>query len=300
MRRFSLISFYKYVFIDNPGEIADKMLSFSLRHELRGKVYLASEGINGNLSAKIENIGKYKSFLTGLELFKDVLFKEDETDNFVHTRMQIRLKHELVNSGLSFLNDQTRNSKASGKKLSPAELMSFYESKKDFIIVDVRNWYESKIGKFKNALTPGLKNFREWPDAVEEIKKYKDRTVVTYCTGGIRCEKASAYLLQKGFKDVYQLDGGIISYIKKFPDTHWLGGVFVFDDRKVIEPNTREDLKYTAQCGFCGKPSAYYINCHNLDCDKIFVVCGNCKYENDYCCSEECRQAGNKRDKYYD
>ncbi len=299
MHRFSLISFYKYVFIENPGEIADKMLSFCMQHELRGKVYLASEGVNGNLSGKIENIEKYKSFLTGLELFKNILFKEDETENFVYTRMNVRLKNELVNSGLSF-NDQTRNVKVSGKRLSSAELLSFYESKKDFIIVDVRNWYESKIGKFKNALTPQLKNFREWPDAVEEIEKYKDRTVVTYCTGGIRCEKASAYLLQKGFKDVYQLDGGIISYIKKFPDTNWLGGVFVFDDRKVIEPNTREDLKYTAQCGFCGRPSAYYINCHNLECDRIFVVCNNCKYENDYCCSKECKAAANRRGRYYD
>ncbi|HVO75055.1 MAG TPA: rhodanese-related sulfurtransferase [Ignavibacteriaceae bacterium] len=299
MQRFLLLSFYKYIFIEEPKIIAEKMLSFCLGEQLKGKVYIAAEGINGNISGPAGSAEKFKAFLTEYELFKNIVFKEDQTGNFVYSRMHVRLKRELVNSSISFFNEKEK-AISSGKRLNPAELLNFYENKKDFIIVDVRNWYESKIGKFRNALTPHIKNFREWPDAVRHLNEYKNKPVVTYCTGGIRCEKASAYLLKEGFKEVYQLDGGIISYVKNFPDTYWQGGVFVFDDRKVIEPNAREDLKYTARCSLCGAPSAYYINCHNLDCDKIFVVCPGCKHKYDYCCSEECMKAANRRDRYYE
>jgi UPF0176 protein len=104
---------------------------------------------------------------------------------------------------------------------------------------------------------------------------------------------------EAGFENVYQLEGGILNYIRKYPDTYWEGGMFVFDDRKVVEPNTKEELKHIAKCEFCGEPTSYYINCHNIDCDKIIVVCHNCKVDNDYCCSDECRSAENRRDKYY-
>ena len=183
-----------------------------------------------------------------------------------------------------------------GKRLSPEELLRLYEEGKDFVIVDARNWYESKIGKFKNAITPPMKNFREWKKVVDEdLKEYKNKTVVTYCTGGIRCEKASAYMVERGFNDVYQLDGGIVNFIKKFPDTYWEGGMFVFDERRVVNPNSKEELKHIAQCHFCGKPTSYYINCHNVDCDKIIVSCHECKVKNEYCCSDECRESLNKR-----
>jgi UPF0176 protein len=297
MKRFALISFYKYVYIGAPYVLVEQILSFCLQHKLKGKVYIAAEGINGNVSGFKEDIEKFKEYITRLEFFKDILFNEDQTAGYVFPGMHVRPKKELVNSGMYLSNEIIQ---ARGKRLTPENLLEFYESRREFVIVDVRNRYESKIGKFRNALTPQLKNFRQWPKAVEELKEYKDKTLVTYCTGGIRCEKASGYLISQGFKDVYQLDGGIINFVKKFPDTFWLGGVFVFDDRKVIEPNTKEELKYTARCLLCGKPSAYYINCHNLGCDKIFVVCSVCKYNYDYCCSTECMNAENRREKYYD
>jgi UPF0176 protein len=187
----------------------------------------------------------------------------------------------------------------SASDLNKFLFLDFYKTGKDFIIVDARNSYESNIGKFKNAVTPQMQNFRQWPLAVESLKDFKDKTIVTYCTGGIRCEKASAYLVEHGFKDVYQLDGGIVTFTKKYPDTYWQGGIFVFDERRVVEPNNDHKLKYISNCYFCGIPTAYYINCHNLDCDKIIVSCHKCKVENNYCCSEECRKSVNKRDKYY-
>lgn len=293
MEKHKVISFYKYVNIENPDSLAKGHLEWCLENGIKGKVYLAKEGINGSIFGDDEAINKYKNHLRGFKIFEDVWFKETPTDTVAFSKMHVRVKDEIVNSGL-------RNTKLenTAPKLSPDQLIKFYENKRDFIIVDARNWYESKIGKFKNAITPQIKHFREWPEVVESLSEYKNKTIVTYCTGGIRCEKASAYMREHGFKDVYQIDGGILNYTQQFPDTYWEGGMFVFDDRKVFEPNTKDKLKYTAKCHFCSRPTAYHINCHNQDCDKIIVCCHNCKIENEYCCSDRCRKSSNKRKVY--
>jgi UPF0176 protein len=291
---YKVISFYKYVDIDDPESFAKEHLNWCLKQGLKGKIYLAKEGINGSISGTFEQTALYKIHLKNYSVFKDILFKETFTDRIAYPKMHIRVKDEIVNSGLDKV-----DLKRGGKRLSPEALLKFYEEGKDFLIIDARNWYESKIGRFKNAFAPDITHFREWPKVVESLKHYKDKTVVTYCTGGIRCEKASAYMVEQGFKDVYQLDGGIISYINKYPDTYWEGSMFVFDDRKVVEPNTKEELKYIAQCEFCRKPTSYYINCHNIDCDKILIICHDCKVEKEYCCSVDCMNAQNKREKYY-
>lgn len=290
MNLFRVISFYKYVKVENPETIAKEHLNWCLENEIKGKVYLAKEGINGSVFGDEDATAKYKDHLRSFKIFEDVWFKGTSTDQIAFNKMYVRVKEEIVNSGLC---DTDLDNTA--PKLTPKQLLKFYEDGKDFVIVDARNWYESKIGKFKNAITPQITHFREWPKVVESLSEYKDKTIVTYCTGGIRCEKASAYMREHGFKDVYQIVGGILNYIQKFPDTYWEDGMFVFDDRKVIEPNTKEELKYTAQCHFCNKPTSYHINCHNLNCDKIIVCCNVCKVENEYCCSDECRKSSNKR-----
>jgi UPF0176 protein len=288
-----VLSFYKYVKIDDPGMLAARHLKWCLSNDIKGKVYLAQEGINGSVFGTTKQMDAYKEHLTSYEIFNDIWFKETVTDKEAFTKMHVRVKKEIVNSGFNI------DLKNTAPKLSPEELLNFYEEGKDFVIVDARNWYESKIGRFKNAIAPDITHFREWPAVVESLKEHKDKTIITYCTGGIRCEKASAYMKEAGFKNVYQLEGGILNYIHRYPDTYWEGGMFVFDDRKVVEPNTKEELKYIAKCEFCGNPTSYYINCHNIDCDKIIVVCQNCRIDNDYCCSDECRSAGNRREKYY-
>ncbi|HSP87084.1 MAG TPA: rhodanese-related sulfurtransferase [Ignavibacteriaceae bacterium] len=291
---YKVISFYKYIDVENPESFAKEHLEWCIKKGLKGKVYIAKEGISGSIFGSEEKTDLYKSNLKKYKIFEDIWFKETETDQVAFPKMHVRVKEEIVNSGLD--NIDVKNG---GKKLSPEELIKFYNDEKDFVIVDARNWYESKIGRFKNALAPDITHFREWPKVVESLKQFKDKTVITYCTGGIRCEKASAYMIKEGFKDVYQLEGGIINFINKYPDTYWLGSMFVFDDRKVVEPNTKEELKYIAHCEFCGKPTSYYINCHHIDCDKIIIICHDCKVDNDYCCSEECRNAENRRDKFY-
>lgn len=290
MSEYKVLSFYKYVYVENPEEFAKQHLNWCLDNGIQGKVYLAKEGINGSVFGDEMTIKKYKENLTSYKIFQDVWFKETATEQIAFSKMHVRVKDEIVNSNL-----KETKLEHTAPKLTPEQLLKFYESKKDFVIVDARNWYESKIGKFKNAITPQVKHFREWPKVVESLNQYKDKTIVTYCTGGIRCEKASAYMREQGFKDVYQMDGGILNFIQKYPDTYWEGGMFVFDERKVVEPNKKEELKYTANCYFCNKPTAYHINCHNVICDKLIVCCHDCKVEKEYCCSNECRTSERKR-----
>ena len=294
MYNYKVLLFYKYVKLENPARIVLEHLYWCLRNDIKGRVFFATEGVNGTVSATTENIEKYKKNLTSYPEFSDIWFKEDNAEEYAFKKMHVRLKNEIVHGDLENVSIEH-----GGKRLSPEELLQFYQDKKDFIIVDARNWYESKIGRFKNAITPQMKNFREWKKTVDtELQGYKNKTVVTYCTGGIRCEKASAYMVENGFKDVYQLDGGIVNFIKKYPDTFWEGGMFIFDERRVIGPNSSEDLKHIASCHYCGEPTSYYINCHNIECDKIIVTCHKCKVENDYCCSDECSSSNRKRKIY--
>jgi len=294
MKNYRVLLFYKYVAVDDPEKFKEDHLNFCFENNIKGRVYIAKEGINGTVSGLTRDIEIYKENLKSYHFFKDIVFKEDETDEIAFSKMHVRVKKEIIHSGL--LETSLKNG---GKRLKPDELYNFYKEDKDFVIVDARNWYESKLGKFKNSITPPMKNFREWKKAVKDLEEYKDKTVVTYCTGGIRCEKASAYMVEQGFKDVYQLDGGIVTYTKKYPDTYWEGSVWVFDERFAVDVNSEKELKCVTDCENCGKPTSYYINCHNIECDKIIFYCHECKNEMDYCCSEKCKNAPRKRPKYY-
>jgi UPF0176 protein len=287
---YRVLLFYKYIKFDRPYQFLERHLQFCKENNILGRVWISNEGINGTVSGTAENIEKYKTELRSYPEFYDIWFKEDVTDRHAFYKIHIRIKREIVNAGFGEV-DLYRT----GKRLKPSELNELYESGKEFVIVDARNSYESKIGKFKNAITPEMQTFRDWTRAAEELEQYKDKTIVTYCTGGIRCEKASAYLAEKGFKNVYQMDGGIWNYIKQFPDKYWEGSVFVFDERRIVTPNNKEELKHIAKCYYCAEPSSYYINCHNQTCDKLLITCEECKIEYDYCCSDECRKSTNRR-----
>ncbi|PKL90107.1 MAG: hypothetical protein CVV23_01825 [Ignavibacteriae bacterium HGW-Ignavibacteriae-2] len=291
---YTILLFYKYIKIDDPHKFQQEHLNFCLENNIRGRVFVSEEGINATVSGTKENIEKYKNELRRYPEFEDIWFKEDESLEHAFNKTHVRVKKEIVHSGL-----QDVSLANGGKRLNPGELKKFYEDNEDFVIIDARNTYESVIGKFKNAITPRLDTFRDWTKVAEEYKEFKDKKVVTYCTGGIRCEKASAYLIENGFKNVYQLDGGIVTYTKQFPDTFWEGSVFVFDERRIVEPNKKEELKHIGQCYYCGTKTSWYINCHNQNCDKLLVTCHKCKEENDYCCSDECRSSDNKRSRYH-
>lgn len=288
--KYKVLLFYKYVNFAEPEKFKKDHLQFCIDNDIKGRVFIAYEGINGTVSGLVENIEKYKLHITSYPEFSDIWFKEDPADQHAFYKSHVRVKKEIVHADFGKV-DLSKT----GKRLKPEELNKFYEENKDFVIIDTRNTYESEIGRFKNAITPHMTTFRDWPKVVEELKEYKDKTVVTYCTGGIRCEKASAYLVEQGFKDVYQMNGGIVTYTKDNPNKFWEGSVFVFDERRIVEPNTNPELKHTGKCYYCGEPASWYINCHNQNCDKLLVTCPECKEENEYCCSDECRASENKR-----
>ncbi|HOI28853.1 MAG TPA: rhodanese-related sulfurtransferase [Melioribacteraceae bacterium] len=294
MNDYRVLLFYKYVDFPNPEKFMEDHIVFCKANDILGRVWISSEGINATVSGTLENIEKYKSEIRRYIEFSDIWFKDDGADGHAFRKIHVRIKKEIVNASFGKV-DLSKT----GKRLKPDQLNRFYEEGKDFVIVDARNNYESNIGRFKNAITPDMETFRDWPSITEKLADYRDKTVVTYCTGGIRCEKASAYLVENGFKDVYQMDGGIWNYINQFPDKYWEGSVFVFDERRIVSPNTIEEIKHIGSCYYCGKPSSYYINCHNQNCDKMLITCQDCKVENDYCCSDECRKSDNRRNKVH-
>ncbi len=291
---YRVLLFYKYVDFSEPVKFKEEHLKFCTENDILGRVWISHEGINATVSGLTENILKYKNEINKYREFADIWFKEDKHDEHAFKKIHVRVKKEIVNA--SFGNVDLSKT---AKRLKPEELLEFYERRKDFVIVDARNDYESEIGRFKNSIIPKMETFRDWPKIVKELEGLKNKTIVTYCTGGIRCEKASAYLVENGFGDVYQLEGGIWNFINKYPDTYWEGSVFVFDERRIVTPNAKEKIKHIGKCYYCGKLTSYYINCHNQDCDKLLLTCNECKVENDYCCSDECRQSSNKRKIYH-
>ena len=181
-------SFYKYIKIENPLEFQQKHLEFCLSLGLKGRILVGEEGINGCIYGDKEAIEKYKQELMKNSLFNDIEFKDNLTNKIAYRKMFVRLRKEIVYSGL---NVDLRNR---GKFITPRYLKEMLDRKEDVVLVDIRNDYEAKIGKFRNAITMPMRNFRELPDAVKEIEHLKEKRIVAYCTGGIRCEKASAYL----------------------------------------------------------------------------------------------------------
>ncbi len=291
---YRVLLFYKYIDFEKPEKFRDEHLSFCNENDILGRVWISEEGINGTVSGTNHNIEKYKTEIRKYPEFEDIWFKEDKHIEHAFRKIHVRVKKEIVNADFGKV-DLSKTA----KRLKPEELLEFYESGKEFVIVDARNEYESVVGKFKNSITPAMDTFRDWPSVVEELNHLKSKTVVTYCTGGIRCEKASALLVEKGFKDVYQLEGGIWNYINQFPDTYWEGSVFVFDERRIVTPNSKEEIKHIGKCFYCGKPTSYYINCHNQNCDRLLLTCESCKTENEYCCSDDCRKSENKRSVFH-
>ncbi len=281
---FTTISFYKYTPIDTPENLREYLKAVCERLNLTGRILIASEGINAAVSGKKEKVEEFKTIISKNDLWRDLTFREQETPTQAHHKLVVRVRDEIVHFGKKV------NLRNTGIHLSPLQLQQWYEQEEDFIIVDARNEYEHKIGKFKNAITLPIRNFREFPAAAQQLTKYKDTTIVLYCTGGIRCEKASAYMKEQGFEKVYQVDGGIVNYIHQFPNSHWEGGLFVFDNRLVSD--IREPI---TNCQFCRKLCGQYHNCFNLDCDDLFIACEKCVGAMDYTCSVQCQSSARHR-----
>ena len=282
---FKAITFYKYTEIKDPRELMESLTKRCKSLKLLGRILIAYEGINGGVSGEKENIEKFKERLKERSEFKDITFREQFFENQAYHKLVIRVRDEVV----VFNNKVDLNNK--GNDITPKELKRLLDKKEEIVLLDARNDYEYKVGKFKNARVLNIKNFREFPSKLDEIKNLKDKKIVMYCTGGIRCEKSSAFLKEQGFKDVNKLKGGIIDFINEYPKTYFEGALFVFNDKLAFSSGSP-----ITKCDHCQEKSDIMINCHNLDCDKLFICCDNCREEFKSCCSISCVNAERHRE----
>ncbi len=284
--RFATTSFYKYVNIENPDDLACKTRNFCRERKIFGRILIAKEGINAAVSGETDSVRDLKDFILSNKFFSDVLFKDQDCDENVYHKLVVRVRPEIVAFGYPV------NMKNKAEHVSPGKLKEWLDNNEDILLLDARNKYEFKIGKFKGAQVLPIETFKDFPKQSARLKDKKEKKIVMYCTGGVRCEKSSAFLKEDGFKNVYQLEGGIINFVNKFPDTYFEGACFVFDDRIVSHVNSGKPI---SKCEHCGEECDDYVNCHNLDCDKLVISCEKCRVVYNKTCSQECMTAPRQR-----
>ena len=292
MQKYQTLLYYCYSTITEAEQFAADHLQFCKSLNLVGRIIVADEGLNGTVSGKAEACQTYMQTLHADERFATIDFKVDEVTEPSFVKMHVRYKSEIVHSGLrdpQVINPQ----KQTGKHLDPKEFMEM-KDRDDVVILDVRSNYEHSVGRFKNAITLDIENFRDFPAMINELAQYKDKKILTYCTGGIKCEKASALLLHEGFPEVYQLHGGIIKYGKEAGGKDFEGKCYVFDNRLTVDVNAVNPVVIST-CRNCGKTTAKMINCANPECNEHFTQCDECGEALDGCCSEACKDHPRKR-----
>ena len=283
------ISFYQYHQIENPQTLRDRLFLEWDRLEVLGRIYVSFEGINAQLSVPAENMEALKAQLDAISFLKDIrLNVAVEQDNKSFLKLKVKIRTKIVADGL---NDTSFDVTDKGVHLNASEFNSML-SDPNTICVDMRNHYESEIGHFDGAIRPDVDTFRDSLDLIEEdLKDHKeDKNLLMYCTGGIRCEKASAYYKHKGFQNVYQLEGGIIEYTRQVKEDQlenkFLGKNFVFDHRR----SERISDDVVSNCHQCGTPCDSHVNCQNEACHLLFIQCPSCAEKMDSCCSEPCKE----------
>ena len=280
------ISFYRYYLIDNPKEFRDQIYLLWSELNCFGRIYIAKEGINAQMSIPESNFGAFLQTLNQHPIFDQIPIKyaiEDNGKSFY--KLTIRVRPKLVADGLD---DSAFDVTNVGKHLCAEEFHALVETGKH-VVVDMRNHYESEIGHFKGAICPETDTFREELQVVSEmLKDQKAQKILLYCTGGIRCEKASAYLKHQGFSDVNQLHGGILEYARRIKqlnlESNFIGKNFVFDERLGESVNG----EVISNCHQCGKPCDRHVNCANELCHLLFIQCDECAEKFEKCCSTEC------------
>jgi len=281
------LSFYAYAKIENPKKFRDDLFIAWNALDALGRIYVAHEGINAQMSVPAENFDAFRETLEVYDFMRGIrLNVAVEQDNHSFLKLTIKVRNKIVADGL---NDETFDVTNKGIHLK-AQQFNDMLADPNTIVVDFRNHYESEVGHFEGAITPDVENFREsLPIINEQLQDFKeDKNLLMYCTGGIRCEKASAYFKHQGFKNVYQLEGGIIEYTRQIKEENieskFIGKNFVFDHR--LGERITDDI--ISQCHQCGKPCDNHTNCANDACHLLFIQCDECKAIMENTCSTEC------------
>lgn len=282
------LSFYQYHHLDNPQLFRDHLFLHWHPMDVLGRIYVAKEGINAQLSVPAPRFEEFKTFLDSISFLKGVRLNiAVEQDNESFLKLTIKVRDKIVADGL---NDASFDVTDKGAHVN-AQKFNALLTDPNTVCVDMRNHYESEIGHFEGAVTPDVDTFRaSLPIIEKDLAAHKeDKNLLMYCTGGIRCEKASAYFKHKGFKNVFQLEGGIIEYARQVKDqgleNKFKGKNFVFDDRRA--ERISEDI--IAQCHQCGSPCDTHVNCANEACHLLFIQCEACQEKTQSCCSEDCQ-----------
>lgn len=282
--KYNVLLYYCYSKIENEDEYREEHHLFCIENNLKGRIIISHEGLNGTVSGLPEDCEKYMEYVQNDPRFKHVEFKIEPSDQHAFAKLHVRVKPEIVNSSLAHINPNVRT----GAYVEPAEFRKILEEEdQNTVIVDVRSNYEHKVGKFKNAITFDIDNFRDFPAKLDELEEHRGKKIVTYCTGGIKCEKASAYLIEQGFDNVHQLHGGIIKYGIEENGKDFEGKCYVFDNRVVTEVNT-VNPKVISRCYITGEPSDRMVNCANPECNIHIPMSEEGAEVYNGCCSEEC------------
>lgn len=293
MAKYHTLLYYCYSAIENAEQFAADHLKFCKSLNLVGRIIVADEGLNGTVSGTVEACRQYMDAVHADPRFSKTEFKIDEVEEPSFIKMHCRYKAEIVHSGLrdpNIINPEKRT----GIHLEPKDFMEM-KDRDDVVVLDVRSNYEHNLGKFKNAITLDIENFRDFPAKINELAKYKDKKILTYCTGGIKCEKASALLLHEGFENVYQLHGGIIKYGKEAGGKDFEGKCYVFDNRVAVDVNS-VNPEVISRCRNCDAVTPKMINCANPECNEHFTQCDECGWKMDGCCSDACQEHPRKRE----
>ena len=289
--KFLTVSFYQYAHIENPRLFRDHLFLMWSKLGVVGRTYVAKEGINAQMAIPSQNFNQFRDelyeidFLNGIRL--NIAVDDSEAD-FPFLKLKVKVREKILADGL---NDETFDVTNKGIHLN-AEEFNALTDKEDTILIDFRNHYESEVGHFKGSVLPDVDTFRESLPLIEEdyLKGNEDKNIVMYCTGGIRCEKASAWFKHKGFKNVHQLEGGIIKYAndckEKGIENKFVGKNFVFDERR--GERITDDI--ISVCHQCGEPADTHTNCENTACHLLFIQCDSCKAKHENCCSDECME----------
>jgi UPF0176 protein len=285
---FQVLLYYIYTPITNADEYRDQHHKYCVENNILGRIIVSEEGLNGTVSGLKADTEAYMRWLHADVRFANIDFKVEACAEHTFQKLHVRSKNEIVNSDLPV--DPLVQT---GKHLEPAEFKALKDDP-NVVLIDMRSNYEHSMGKFKGAITFDMENLRELPDHMEEIAHLKDKKVITYCTGGIKCEKASAFLLKEGFTDVYQLHGGIIKYGIEQGGEDFDGKCYVFDNRVAVDINT-VNPEIISTCFVCETKSEKMINCANPECNNHVVMCESCHNSMEGACSQTCMEHPRKR-----
>lgn len=285
---YQILLYYKYVRLKNPEDVMEQQRALCEKLSLKGRILLAEEGINGTLEGTIENTQKYIKHMNEIKEFKGITYKKSEGTGDAFRKLSVKVRSEIVTSNVT-----TDPTKTTGKYITSVELHKWYEEGREFYIVDMRNEYEYASGYFENFVPSGMNNFFDLSEIAERLSHLKGKTIVTVCTGGIRCEKASGFLIESGFADVYQLKDGIYTYMKMYPNQHFKGKLYVFDKRMLMGFNTDSAAhEVVGKCDHCGHKSENYVNCQYNFCSRHHIQCEGCydKELNLPFCDKKCKK----------